>query len=130
MGMMDDPIGENDYGDDSTSSSASLTLSESQLGNVQTGSSELPFWCHINVIGDPENPPCARLVLSGNVKNVTKSDELSTAKAALFKKHPQFADYPPSHGFFVAKLEITGIWMISMYGWASIITTEDYFKVK
>jgi hypothetical protein len=127
--MMEDPIGENVFGE-SPNSSASFTLTEAQLGNVITGSSQLPSMCKITVIGDPENPPCTRLVLSGDLLKVTDATELSTAKTALFKKHPQFETYPDGHGFFVAKLKITGIWMIAMYGWASIITSEDYFKVK
>jgi len=127
--MMDDPIGENVFGPNGNSI-ASLTLTEAQLGNVVTGGSDLPFMCHITVIGDPENPPCTRLVLSGNVMNVTDAAELKVAKKALFDRHPQFASYPDSHGFFVTKLDITGIWMIAMYGWVSIVSPEDYFKVK
>ena len=38
--------------------------------------------------GSPENPPCARLVLSGAVVKVTDASEEASAKAALFARHP------------------------------------------
>eukprot|EP00931_Biecheleriopsis_adriatica_P044489 TRINITY_DN25445_c0_g1_i3.p1 TRINITY_DN25445_c0_g1~~TRINITY_DN25445_c0_g1_i3.p1 ORF type:complete len:336 (+),score=47.96 TRINITY_DN25445_c0_g1_i3:612-1619(+) len=123
--MMGDPTADNAFGDD-PDPRAALTLTEAELGNVITGSSELPFMCKIGHIGDPENPPCARLVLSGTLEKVTDPAELAAAKEALFKSHPQFETYLTSHGFFVTKLDITGIWMIDIYGPASVVTPDDY----
>merc|ERR1711865_347218 len=78
--------------------------------------------------GDPENPPCARLVLSGNfVRLAANSSEEATAKAALFERHPSFANFPPDHGFFAAKVDLDGIWLIDFYGSATIVSPEDYF---
>jgi hypothetical protein len=80
-------------------------------------------------LGDPEDPPCARLQLSGIVSKVTQnSTEEAKAKAALFSRHPSFKDYPPSHDFYVAKLTIDGAWLIDMFGGAAIISPADYFK--
>jgi hypothetical protein len=127
--MMEDPVGENAFGVNADPRAA-LTLTEAQLGNVVTGSSQLPFMCKIGIIGDPENPPCARLVLSGSLHNVTDAGELAAAKEALFTRHPQFTTFPDSHGFFVVKLDITSIWMIAIYGPASIVSPQDYFAVR
>merc|ERR1712217_776296 len=73
-------------------------------------------------------PPCARLVLSGTmVKLEANSTEDKTAREALFKRHPSFSQYPPSHDFFVAKMEIDGVWLIDFYGGAAIIPPAEYF---
>ncbi len=104
------------------SARASLALSQAALRNVSA--------CEIGAgeFSDPENPPCARLVISGTVsKVVSGSDEDTRAKAALFARHPSFRKLPASHGFFVAKLELDGIWMIDFYGGAKIIAPVDYF---
>ena len=43
-------------------------------------------------LGDPENPPCARLVLTGSMVNHTSDpDEEKAARAALFGRHPYLA---------------------------------------
>lgn len=43
-------------------------------------------------LGDPENPPCARLVLTGSMVNHTSDpDEEKAARAALFGRHPYFS---------------------------------------
>ena len=79
-------------------------------------------------LGDPENPPCARLVFTGQFAKVAAgSTEEASAKKALFAKHPSFANYPPGHSFFVGKMELSGIWLIDFYGGASIISPADYF---
>merc|ERR1712100_539392 len=42
-------------------------------------------------------------------------------------RHPSFANFPTDHGFFAAKLEIDGVWLIDFYGGAPVITPEEYF---
>jgi len=84
--------------------------------------------CRIGTfIGDPENPPCSRLVISGNVTKVAAgSSEETTAKAALFARHPSFKQYPASHDFFIAKLDMEGLWLIDMFGGAALLSPEEY----
>jgi len=104
---------------------ASFALSEASL----TGSNNSQADCMIGAseFGDPENPPCARLVLSGTVvKLETGTPEEKTARAALFAKHPSFAKYPAGHGFFVAKLKVDGVWLIPFYGGAVILSPAEY----
>jgi len=104
---------------------ASLALSEATLMGP-----DMLRACKIGTfLGDPENPPCARLVLSGTVVKLAKGTaEEKTARAALLARHPSFANYPASHDFFVAKLEVDGVWLIDQYGGAAIIPPAEYFK--
>jgi len=108
---------------------ASFTLSEAALNTSGFLHNQA---CKIGTyLGDPENPPCARLQLSGTVsKLVANSTEEVSAKAALVARHPSFKDYPAGHDFFVAKLTIDGVWLIAMYGGAAIISPTDYFNAK
>ena len=106
---------------------ASLTLSEASLPGKHSF-----LWkekCEIGtLLGDPENPPCARLVFSGNLTKVASgSAEETAAMGALLAKHPSFANYPKGHGFYVAKLSLDAIWLISFFGGADIIEPSDYF---
>jgi hypothetical protein len=66
--------------------------------------------CRIGTgLGDPENPPCARFVLTGVMSKVASgSTEETAAKAALFAKHPMFNHLPSDHGFYVAKMTVDG----------------------
>lgn len=109
------------------STRVSFAMSEAQLtGKASVKACEIGGL--LNPFGDPENPPCARLVLSGNfVRLAANSTEEATAKAALFERHPSFANFPSDHGFFAAKLEIDGIWLIDFYGGAPTVTPEEYF---
>ena len=101
---------------------ASFSLSEAEL----SGDDELSS-CRIgSILGDPENPPCARLVLSGALVNVSGTPEGAAAWTALVAKHPSFADYPASHDFFVSKLDVDGIFFIDMFGGADYLDPAAY----
>jgi len=105
---------------------ATLALSEAGLPGIPIPKCEIG-----TALGDPENPPCARLVLTATMSKVPAgSDEETAAKEALFARHPSFASFPPGHGFYVAKLDVTGIWLIDMYGGAAIIKPSDYFAAE
>ena len=106
---------------------ASLALSEATLRMVN-GSAQIAA-CEIGTpLGDPENPPCARLVLSGTmVKLAADSAEGKTAHDALFARHPSFKHYPKDHAFYCTKLEVDGVWLIDAYGGAAIVSPSDYF---
>mmetsp|Transcript_11341 Transcript_11341/g.33832 ORF Transcript_11341/g.33832 Transcript_11341/m.33832 type:complete len:283 (+) Transcript_11341:149-997(+) len=104
-----------------------LSLSAAALKDASSSCTEGPT-------GDPENPPCARLTLSGTFKNLTATDEFEDAKAALNATHPAmdaWGCFDPAgggdHGFFLAKLDIETAWLINFYGGAAIISAEDYF---
>jgi hypothetical protein len=104
---------------------ASFVLTEATLGGTKENQSA----CEIGTsLGDPETPTCARLVLSGSVvKLVANTTEEKKGRAALFAKHPSYANYPPGHDFFVAKMEVEAVWLIDYFGGAAIISPKDYF---
>jgi len=100
----------------------SLGLTEQEVGGFRA--------CSIDKGGDPENPPCARLVLNGNFLNISGTDEEATAQEALFSRHPSMEDWPSDHSWFFAKIDISYIWLIDIYGGAAVIDPADYFAVE
>jgi len=114
------------FSSDNASTRVTYGMTEAQL----TGNNTVAD-CNVNAETDPELPICARLVISGNlVKLDSSSDEGKSAKAALLKRHPSMRWYPPGHNFFVAKLELDGIWLLNFYGGAQSISPADYFAAK
>lgn len=100
---------------------ATLALSEASANQVIKS-------CKIGgFLGDPENPLCARLVLSGVLSKIADgSSEHTAALAALVARHPSFSNDPPD--FYVAKLALDAIWLIDIFGGAADIKPSDYFK--
>merc|ERR1719313_919017 len=115
------------FGKENASPRASLALSFASLMLDNGTAAEAA--CRIgDGLGDPENPPCARLVISGTMTKVqTGSAEDEAARAVLFERHASFKNYPKDHGFYVAKMTIDSVWLISAYGGAAIVQPEDYF---
>lgn len=110
--------------DINASSRVSFSMTEAQL----SGNNSVADCTIGDGIGDPENPTCARLVLSGNfVALDEKSIEGKMAKKALLARHPSFQWYPKGHDFFVAKLDLYGIWLLDFYGGAANIAPVDYY---
>ncbi|XP_068643718.1 uncharacterized protein [Aristolochia californica] len=78
---------------------------------------------------DPEEPPCARLTLSGKLKMIPNdTSEADIAKNALFLKHPAMRGWPKDHNFQFYKLDIENIFLIDWYGGAKPITVEQYLQ--
>lgn len=105
---------------DNANPKASFTLSEAMIGGLAS--------CENSAGGDPENPPCARLVMSGTFQNISGTDEGVTAKAALFDRHPSMAGWPSDHSWFVGKLDLEDLWLIDIYGGADDIAVSDYYS--
>merc|ERR1719375_2713999 len=83
----------------------------------------------IDLFGKENASPRASLAMSHAslmLENGTAAEDES-ARAALFKKHASFKNYPKDHGFYVAKLTLDGIWLISAYGGAAIVQPKNYF---
>eukprot|EP00469_Lotharella_globosa_P009003 CAMPEP_0167771556 /NCGR_PEP_ID=MMETSP0111_2-20121227/348_1 /TAXON_ID=91324 /ORGANISM="Lotharella globosa, Strain CCCM811" /LENGTH=236 /DNA_ID=CAMNT_0007660931 /DNA_START=41 /DNA_END=751 /DNA_ORIENTATION=- len=78
---------------------------------------------------DPEDPRCAKVVLSGEIVEVTDPDEQKKFKDALFTRHPPMKSWPVDHNWKVKKMNIEDIWMLDIFGGASIITPADYYNV-
>lgn len=112
----------------------SMTISNAQLDETATN-----LMCSEGKFGDPENPPCSRLTLSGTFVNVTASrpgGEWAIAKAALNATHPAmnswgcFDGKSGDHDFFLAKLDVTQAWLIDIFGGAATIPAKEYFAAK
>jgi hypothetical protein len=106
----------------------SFTLSEASLSSVCHGQSLEP--CRISTHGDPENPVCARLVLTGTFQILDETQaEYSMAKEALFQRHASMRDWPADHEWIVAKIDVQDVWLIDYFGGATVISVQDYMAV-
>jgi Pyridoxamine 5'-phosphate oxidase len=122
------------FQDSLLNTAVSFTLSEASLASV-CGGSNLPS-CKIHGFGDPENPPCARLTLTGVLSVVLVGDsdddednEFYFAQKALFQRHSSMENWPRNHKWIIAKIEIQDIWLIDYFGGASILDVEKYRSV-
>lgn len=108
----------------------SLTLSEASFSDGNGLRS-----CTISPggYGDPESPPCARLVLTGEFVPLgagdggfveDKNDELIFAMKALTSRHPAMEKWPEDHHFFAGKIVIKDIWLIDFFGGPAIIDLD------
>jgi hypothetical protein len=107
--------------------SASLTLSEASVASVC--GAEAMEACQILATnsGDPENPVCARLTLSGVLVEVDAATaEFKTLQAAFFERHTQMQSWPVHHNWVILKLVIQDIWLIDYFGGASILDVDEY----
>jgi len=78
---------------------------------------------------DAEDPRCAHVILAGQVVRVTpNTTEEKFAEEALFTRHPVMPDWPDSHGFFFAKLNITNVILLDFFGGAIDVSLEEYYS--
>jgi len=96
---------------------ASVTISLAQSG-----------YCKVHNL-DAEDPRCAHVILAGEVIKVPQnSSEEAFAKEALFSRHPVMPDWPTSHGWYFAKLNITNVILLDFFGGAIDVPLEEYYK--
>lgn len=112
-----------------SNNAVSLTLSEAELPTSCGGTTLSSCEIRPTGYGDPENPPCARLTLSGTLE-VLKEDspEFNSARDALFQRHPSMAGWPQNHHWLVAKINIQNLWFIDFYGGANNLNVNDYLN--
>lgn len=94
-------------------SRCSLTIAEAALGTCGNR--------------DPESPACAKLTLSGQMKQV-EEEELDFAREALFSKHDEMQYWPKGHHFQFYKLQIEDVFLIDWFGGAQPISLDEYFR--
>jgi hypothetical protein len=105
--------------------SASFTLSEASVASV-CGAEALEACKLLSAnSGDPENPVCARLTLSGMLVEVDPA-EFKEVQAAFFERHTQMQVWPVHHNWVILKLVIQDIWLIDYFGGASILDVDAY----
>ncbi|XP_069071485.1 protein CREG1-like [Pleurodeles waltl] len=76
-----------------------------------------------------QNPLCAHIILSGTIQAVDRT-EMDFAVSTLFSQHMQMATFPKDHGWFLAKLNITNIWVLDYFSGMKTVTPEEYYSVK
>jgi len=96
-----------------------LTLSQAEVNCFQHG---------VTGAWDAEDPRCTRLSLTGRIEGVKDMDEKIFAEKALVSRHPIMEQWLQLGGFHVVKLNIEHIWLIDMFGGASLIDVDEYFK--
>lgn len=106
----------------------SLTLSEASVSSVCTDRDGLPACTLGTKYGDPENPVCARLTLTGKLVVLEDdSEEFTFAQQALFERHSTMEGWPTDHNWVIAKIDVQDVWLIDFFGGASIIDPASYF---
>ena len=116
--------------DSTQNPTVSLTLSEASLSSVCGNKKGLEACSLRSQYGDPENPVCARLTVTGELV-VLKHDsaEYEFATSSLFERHSSMATWPKDHNWLAFKIDIKDIWLIDYFGGASIIPAKEYFSV-
>ena len=118
------------FADSKKNEMVSLSLTEASLSSVCTERHGIDACMIGTQYGDPENPVCARLTLTGSLVILTEdSDEFKFAQNALFERHQTMESWPKNHNWIIAKIDITDIWLIDFFGGATILSPEEYFSV-
>ncbi|XP_042883228.1 protein CREG1-like [Penaeus japonicus] len=96
---------------------ASLTMTEAQSD-----------YCHKKEY-DPEDPRCARILITGEIVKVENGTaEWGFAEAAMFSRHPVMKTWPADHKFFFAKMNIMNIYVLDFFGGAAKVDINEYFS--
>mmetsp|Transcript_1893 Transcript_1893/g.2095 ORF Transcript_1893/g.2095 Transcript_1893/m.2095 type:complete len:424 (+) Transcript_1893:108-1379(+) len=82
--------------------------------------------CHVNTL-DPEDPNCAKIVLSGKMAEVPATGDVDQIKDWMFAAHPAMKTWPTGHDFKLYELSIEHIFFLNHYGGAALIDVKDYF---
>mmetsp|Transcript_10269 Transcript_10269/g.16544 ORF Transcript_10269/g.16544 Transcript_10269/m.16544 type:complete len:361 (-) Transcript_10269:70-1152(-) len=115
------------YIDAKDNNMVSLALSEAALPSV-CGIDAAVEDCAVPSMGDPENPMCARLTLTGRLVNLEKeSEEYAQAKKAIFDRHKVMKQWPGDHGWVISKLVIEDIWFIDFFGGTEPMKIEESY---
>ncbi|MPC45175.1 Protein CREG1 [Portunus trituberculatus] len=81
---------------------------------------------------DPEDPRCARVLLSGTVEEVKNgTSEAEFAKEALFSRHPVMKTWPQkNHNWIFVKMNIKNIYVFDYFGGVRNVAVEDYYNAE
>jgi len=116
--------------DSTQNSMVSFTLSEASLSSVCGNKNGLTACSLKSQYGDPENPVCARLTVTGELILLDDdSEEYDFATTSLFERHSSMASWPNDHNWRVFKIDIQDIWLIDYFGGATILSPKEYFSV-
>lgn len=78
---------------------------------------------------DPQDPRCAKTILTGRLKKVKRDDpEYTFGLLSLYERHPQMKSWPKDHEFYVAKLDIELIEVLDFFGGIKKVNVDDYYN--
>jgi hypothetical protein len=106
----------------------SLSLSEASLSSTCANRDGLQA-CQLDTkYGDPENPVCARVSLTGTFEVLEEtSPEYQYAQQAIFQRHTTMERWPANHNWAIAKINVQDVWLIDFFGGAAIMSADEYF---
>ncbi|KAL9893249.1 cellular Repressor of E1A-stimulated Genes isoform 1-T1 [Glossina fuscipes fuscipes] len=79
---------------------------------------------------DPMEPTCARVIISGQVKQMGKSDQnYDDALVAFVQRHPAAKNWIKAHTFYLCELDIKNIFVLDYYGGPHNVTADDYYNI-
>jgi hypothetical protein len=106
----------------------SLSLSEASLSSVCSNRDGLEA-CQLSTkYGDPENPVCARVTVTGTFEVLeATSHEYQYALEAVFHRHTSMEGWPTNHNWVIGKINIQDVWLIDFFGGAAIMSADEYF---
>lgn len=102
----------------------SLAISEASIDSTCVPDNSISQLC-----SEEMNPPCARLVVSGTIQVLQEPAEITSAKKALFSKHPAMEEWPEEHEFVAAKLTVQDLWLIDFFGGGSTLDLDRFRSI-
>ena len=109
----------------------SFALTEAFLPGTCQAFSQPPA-CDTAMRGDPENPVCARLVISGQwivLDSETEKHEYTLAQKGLWQRHPVMQEWPTDHKWQIVRLDVDDLWFLDFYGGAYQLNVQDYLAL-
>ncbi|KAK8404148.1 hypothetical protein O3P69_000306 [Scylla paramamosain] len=81
---------------------------------------------------DPEDPRCARALLTGTVEEIKNGTrEAEFAKTAMFSRHPVMETWPQkNHNWIFVKLKIEHIYVLDYFGGPKEVDVVDYYNAE
>lgn len=76
---------------------------------------------------NPMDPPCTRLIVAGRMRKCLE-EEVATARAAVFSKHPDEEGWPANHNFTFFTIDIEEVEILDWYGGGKNVDLEEYWN--
>ncbi|XP_034487939.1 protein CREG1 [Drosophila innubila] len=83
-----------------------------------------------NAKKDPMEPTCARTMISGQVKKLSKnSPSYNSALDVFIARHPPAKNWIKEHNFYLCELDIQNIFVLDFYGGPHQVKVSDYYAI-
>merc|ERR1711907_243746 len=94
------------------------------VGVFEAGNSTVDQFCVPSQTYDPEDPNCAKVHLTGKLRQVANTSTApgkAMAQELIYWRHPAASFWPSSHGWLVHTLDIERIDVLDFYGGAAVV---------